>query len=97
VSNYKKGAACNNHERHADQYDWKNDMVAIGARSNAQVERIVCLIFGRKHKHVLGVVNHAAHQKLVALTLCNSAFAACLLQVTKRFDRRLLVHQQWTR
>jgi hypothetical protein len=29
----KDGPACNDHERHADQYDWKLDMGAIGARS----------------------------------------------------------------
>jgi hypothetical protein len=27
------GPACNDHERHTDQYDWKSDMAAIGARS----------------------------------------------------------------
>jgi hypothetical protein len=29
----KEGPACNDHGRHADQYDWKSDMAAIGARS----------------------------------------------------------------
>jgi hypothetical protein len=29
----KEGPACNDHGRHADQYDWKSNMAAIGARS----------------------------------------------------------------
>jgi hypothetical protein len=29
----KKGPACDDHERHADQYDWKSNIAAIGARS----------------------------------------------------------------
>jgi hypothetical protein len=29
----KEGPTCNDHERHADQYDSKSDMAAIGARS----------------------------------------------------------------